>query len=284
MTLISIITINYNDSSGLESTIQSVIKQSYLDLEYIVIDGNGKDNSKEIIEEYASQITYWTSEPDTGIYNAMNKGIRKSKGEYLLFLNSGDTLRSDTIIEEVAELIKDNVDIYYGSLAIQQNGKETIREYPVELTFNYFFYMGHLPHPASFIKRSLFDTFGLYKEKFKIVADWDFYVNAICKFQCSYKNLLIVITNFEPTGISSKPETRELLLQEKEMSLKDNFRLFYEDYEHYQILKQSEFGDRSNPIKQIEHHKFARKIHSLFLKLLVMLFRKKNNEEIKKNN
>ena len=89
---ISIITINYNNKSGLEKTIESVLQQTYDNIEYLVIDGNSTDGSKDVIKKYKHRISYWVSEPDSGIYNAMNKGGTKATGDYLLFLNSGDVL------------------------------------------------------------------------------------------------------------------------------------------------------------------------------------------------
>ena len=90
MTKVSVITISYNNAEGLRRTIESVVAQNYSDYEYIIIDGGSTDNSLQIIESYASHISYWVSEPDKGVYNAMNKGIAQAKGEYLHFLNSGD--------------------------------------------------------------------------------------------------------------------------------------------------------------------------------------------------
>ena len=103
--LLSIITINYNDKEGLARTMNSVLSQTYTDFEYIVIDGGSNDGSKTIIEQHQDQLGYWVSEPDSGIYNAMNKGIAKANGEYILFLNSGDVLIDDTIIKYVCTAV-----------------------------------------------------------------------------------------------------------------------------------------------------------------------------------
>lgn len=97
MKQISIITINYNNASGLEKTIRSVVEQTYNEYEYIIIDGASSDKSKEVIQEYQRYIDFWCSEKDSGIYNAMNKGIQKASGEYLLFLNSGDVLNNSAV-------------------------------------------------------------------------------------------------------------------------------------------------------------------------------------------
>ena len=99
MPKLSIITVNLNNREGLRKTAESVVSQTYKDYEWIVIDGGSTDGSKELIEQYAEHISYWVSEPDKGIYNAMNKGIRQAHGEYFLFLNSGDSLCDDDIVE-----------------------------------------------------------------------------------------------------------------------------------------------------------------------------------------
>ena len=112
MTL-SIITINYNNRDGLQKTIDSVISQSFNDYEWIVIDGDSNDGSREIIEQYCDRFAYWCSEPDSGIYNAINKGLSHATGEYVQFLNSGDWLYSDNILEKAFSIIDGKNDIYY---------------------------------------------------------------------------------------------------------------------------------------------------------------------------
>ena len=97
---LSIITINFNDAKGLEKTIQSVINQTYKDFEYIVVDGASTDGSVDVIKKYSNKLTHWVSEPDTGIYNAMNKGTRMASGEYCLYLNSGDFLADNDVLEK----------------------------------------------------------------------------------------------------------------------------------------------------------------------------------------
>ena len=124
MAKISIITINYNDKYGLSRTIDSVLNQTYEDFEYIVIDGNSNDGSKEILKNHDLSIDYWVSEPDSGIYNAMNKGIRVAKGDYLLFLNSGDYLCDNDTIHNVAKEIDGGKDLYYGNAIFKRDTLE----------------------------------------------------------------------------------------------------------------------------------------------------------------
>ena len=105
----SIITINYNNRDGLEMTINSVLEQTYKDFEYIIIDGGSTDGSLEVIKKHAAQIDYWVSEPDNGIYNAMNKGIRKATGDYLNFMNSGDTYHTSSVLGDIANLDSESI-------------------------------------------------------------------------------------------------------------------------------------------------------------------------------
>jgi len=198
---LSIITINLNNASGLEKTIQSVINQTFTDFEYIVIDGNSTDGSVDIINIHSSKINYWVSEPDIGIYNAMNKGIRKAQGEYCLFLNSGDTLVDKNILEKV---FNENLheDIIYGNMYYNRdNGEKTLWICPDKLTFRTFL-QSTLCHPASFIKKQLFFEISLYDETLKIISDWVFFIIAIVIHNKSYIHLPYCISNFEGGGIS----------------------------------------------------------------------------------
>ncbi len=229
-TKLSIITINRNNKDGLQKTIESVINQTFKDYEYIVIDGASTDGSVDVIKQYANQITYWVSEPDKGIYNAMNKGILQTKGEYCLFLNSGDYLFDSNVLSSFFEQ-KPQEDIAFGNIL-----GDTIN-YPTNLRFS-FMYGLTIQHSASFIKRKLFDRIGLYDESYKIVSDWCFFMLALYKYDSSYKYYPIVISVFDTTGISSQPQSRTLLLDERDNFYKQEFPLFYEDYQEYFTMKQ----------------------------------------------
>lgn len=271
--LISIITVNFNNAKGLENTIVSVKNQTYTNYEHMIIDADSNDGSKEVIEKFNSSFSYWVSEPDSGIYNAMNKGIIKAKGEYLLFLNSGDVLFSEFVLTDVSKEIKDGLDIYYGDLTIlDENMNLKIRKYPQNLTFHYFFDEGHLPHPASFTKKILFDRLGLYREKFKIVADWDFYVNAICRHNATYKHLDVVVSNFQSNGISSKNEFKHVRLSERRQSLEDNFSLFFEDNLELLQLKKIVNSKQFTIVNKLKQNKYSKKIHGSFLVFLAKVF------------
>ena len=233
---ISIITVNYNDGAGLEKTIGSVISQEYFEIEHLVIDGGSTDHSTRIIQEHSDHLAYWISEPDGGIYQAMNKGIKKATHDYVLFLNSGDELSSDRSIQLLAEVGRE--DFIYGNVIIREGNRNWIKNYPSELTFSYFL-KESLPHPCTLIKRSLFERFGLYNEQFKIVSDWEFFINAICKYNASYRHVNQPISIFNLDGMSSKIETQELIWQERNEVLKKQFSSFLPDYNKHMEVENS---------------------------------------------
>jgi glycosyltransferase involved in cell wall biosynthesis len=206
---LSVITINRNNADGLDKTIQSVINQSFKDFEYIVIDCNSTDNSLDVIKKYDNKINYWISETDTGIYNAMNKGIAKSNGNYLLFLNSGDYLVNKDVLKSVFEH-QQTADIIYGNMQIDWgNGKITSGKMPDKITFKQM-YLDTLCHPVSFIKKTLFDKYGLYNETYKIVADYDFFFKVIIIHNASTYHVNVDIAMYNLTGLSSLDSNKAL--------------------------------------------------------------------------
>jgi len=197
----SIITVNYNNKDGLRKTIESVIHQTYRDFEFIVIDGGSTDGSKDVIKEYDTQIDYWVSEPDGGIYQGMNKGIKKATGEYLNFMNSGDCFYDENVLQHIydKQLVFDIIvgkDYHYNSQA--QQGFCTILPPRISMLT---FYIQTLPHQSSFFKRNLFDN-TRYDESLKIVADIKFYIQKICVEGCSVGLTNEIICRREPDGIS----------------------------------------------------------------------------------
>ena len=230
---LSIITINLNNYQGLEKTILSVINQTYADIEYILIDGGSTDGSVDLIRKYTNKIDYWFSEKDKGIFNAMNKGIAKATGKYLLFMNSGDCLVDNGVLEKFASLQLDE-DIVYGNLFFTGGSEITTWCPSAKLNFNYFV-EDSIPHQASFIKRKLFDLVGLYSEQLKICADWKFFIDAVVKFKCTYKKVELYISNFDVNGLSSN---RKLLEEEKFIVISNEYaNIIYHEYrKNYQQL------------------------------------------------
>ena len=207
---LSIITINYNDRDGLKRTIDSVGAQTFMDYEWIVIDGGSTDGSRELIEKYADHFAYWVSEPDKGIYNAMNKGIVKAKGEYLLFLNSGDWLASETILERCFShgCVSD---IVYGDVYLLDENGEVERRYPDTLSMQFLF-DNTICHNSAFIKRHLFSGC-LYNEKLKIVSDWEFFlIQALHNASFEHINEFVILYDLHGLSSSNWP----LMMQERE--------------------------------------------------------------------
>lgn len=217
---LSIITINYNNAVGLEKTINSIVNQSFSDFEYIVIDGASTDGSADIIEKYSEKIDYWVSEVDKGIYNAMNKGIRQAHGEYLLFINSGDTLYENDVLSKVfAYNLK--TDLIYGNLhRTFPDGHADIVEMPKSIDIDYIRY-STLTHPTTFIKRELFDKFGLYREDLKIVSDWAFFLRIIVFSNISREHIPLIISSFSMDGISS--DNQDLVKSERKQVIEESF-------------------------------------------------------------
>lgn len=199
--MISIITINYNNAHGLNETIQSVVSQSYFDkIEYIIVDANSNDGSVDIIKQYEHQISYWVSEPDSGIYNAMNKGVKHASGEYCLFLNSGDTLINETAIERALSYIW-TADIISCDLKKDGSRFHNYQKAPDAVSILYFVHHS-LPHPSTFIKTELLRCYP-YDENYRIVSDWIFFFDRLGMERCSYQHLPMILSFFRTNGISS---------------------------------------------------------------------------------
>lgn len=225
--LLTIITVNLNDVEGLKKTFSSVFNQSWQEFEYVVVDGGSSDGSKELIQKNEGKIDFWVSEPDKGVFNAMNKGIVQSNGKYLLFLNSGDHLRDVDVLQMAVENIRDQ-DLIYFNLEMYDNQKKFIKSYPDKLNFSFF--LNHsLPHPATFIKKELFRREGLYNESSNIISDWTFFLDAVCKRNCSYLYVNQCLTSFNLFGISSAEKMRQRMYLEREEFLNKNYPAFLRD-------------------------------------------------------
>lgn len=232
MPILSIITINYNNKQGLEKTILSVISQTAKDIEFIVIDGGSTDGSADVIKANSVNITYAISEKDAGIYDAQNKGIKKSTGDYLLFLNSGDTLFSYSVVNDFYQFISDKKPgIVYGNSNLVFSGKaHEILCPPPKLSINYFF-KNTINHQACFISRDLFFKNGLYDIKYKICADFDLFFKVFVNDPDAYIYFNCTICNYEDDGLSSNKENYERVVSEKFEVLKSH--LSKKDYDKY---------------------------------------------------
>lgn len=184
--ILSVITINRNNAPGLEKTMRSVVAQTCGEIEYVVVDGASTDGSVEVIRSLEASFgnrLKWISEPDKGIYNAMNKGIGMASGEYLQFLNSGDCLTSENVTARMTEALKANgfPSIMYGNMLKDMPEGKVLKDRCFagkDISF-LGFYTGTLNHSSAYIKKSLFEKYGPYDESLKIVSDWKWFLQAI---------------------------------------------------------------------------------------------------------
>lgn len=237
MAKVSIITISYNNAKGLLRTIESVVSQTYRDYEYIIIDGGSSDNSKQIIELFSDKITYWVSEPDRGVYNAMNKGIAVAKGEYLHFLNSGDSYATSDVLE--CTFTKEYTEPLLRGIQICDYGTHQVRWENLgnrEVTL-YDMFVNTLLHQATFIRRDMFEKYGNYDESLKIVSDWKFFFQTILGGEkTAFLNFDIVL--FEMEGISTNKSHGERHLEERRKVIKELMpRNILSDYERLRFLE-----------------------------------------------
>lgn len=211
----SVITINYNNKDGLRHTIESVVNQTCKDYEFIIIDGGSTDGSVDIIKQYDSDITYWVSERDNGVYHAMNKGVAQAHGDYLIFMNSGDCFHASDVLSSVGGYQEDIIcgKVLKGD-ATRPSGHNKPTISLVDLM------RGSLPHQAMFIKRELLVKHP-YDENYKILSDWKFCIETMIFDNCSFRNIDTIVADYDTTGISTN--SNGLLPKEREVILKELF-------------------------------------------------------------
>lgn len=211
---LSIITINLNNGAGLRETLRSVVSQGdFTNCEHIVVDGASTDSTPEVIAEFRSHIAKLVAEPDSGVYNAMNKGIALAEGDYLLFLNSGDVLAPGVLGK--VDFGSFHEDVIYGDLDFQDPGRTRHKDFPPPQDITpAFFLFNTLPHPATFIRRTLFDQYGPYDETMKIAADSKFFFTVVRSGGATLRKLPLTISIFKTDGISSNPKFAALCREE----------------------------------------------------------------------
>ena len=227
--VLTIITINRNNAAGLEKTMQSVLSQTCTDYEYVVVDGASTDGSVDVIKRLAPAFgdrLKWVSEPDKGIYNAMNKGIGMATGEYIEILNSGDSLAEKDVVEKMYSAVEKegHPSILYGNMLKDFPDGHVHRDkgFAGEEITLLSLYIGTLNHSPAYIRRSLFDKYGLYDESLKIDSDWKWYLQAIVFGEEKPVYTDIDVTLFDMTGISET--NKELTKAEREQTLRELVR------------------------------------------------------------
>jgi glycosyltransferase involved in cell wall biosynthesis len=251
---LSIITVNYNNCAGLKKTMQSVVKQTSTNYEFIIIDGGSTDGSADFIRAFTDTppgrythsssklpITFWVSEPDDGIYDAMNKGLKFAKGEYCLFLNSGDWFVDDNVLEAFFEK-KPCADIVSGDIYFYDTEKQIIKWHvksPEILTAKTLF-LGTLPHQATLIRRKLFEELSFYGQDLKIASDWLFFVKALLENNYTYQHIPVTLSYFAMNGISCN-RVDALPRKEQLLVLNEKFPRMLADYEELDRLEKCKF-------------------------------------------
>ena len=198
---LSIITVNLNNRDGLQKTIKSIICQTSKDFEWIIIDGGSTDGSVELIEKYAKYITYWVSEPDDGIYNAMNKGIELAKGDYLNFMNSGDCYASNEIVKQFCNNgFQDDI-IHANTIFVDDEGREVGSQNPAEFIQLSYFWSNNLNHQSVFYHQKCFNNY-YFNEQNIVFSDKESYMYLLYN-GFTFKKWNKLVAYCESGGISS---------------------------------------------------------------------------------
>jgi len=202
---VSIITVCYNAEKHIEETIQSVLSQDFNDLEYLLIDGGSNDSTVEIVNKYNSKIDFIISEKDEGMYDAMNKGIKLAKGELIGILNAGDLFVNEKVVSEIVNKIEEKDAIYADLDYVNElNTNKVIRKWKSgEINFTNFKYGWMPPHPTLFIRKKIYENFGMYRLDYKTAADYELMLRIFYKNECSAVYLNKVIVKMRVGGASN---------------------------------------------------------------------------------
>jgi glycosyltransferase involved in cell wall biosynthesis len=237
--LVTIITVVFNSKEFLEGTITSILQQSYKNIEFIIIDGGSTDGTIDIIKKYSSQIAYWSSEPDKGIYDAMNKGIAASKGDYLWFINSGDQIYSADTLEKTIEVSEKCADVYYGETEIVDESGDKLRmrrhKAPEVLTWKSFRTGMMVSHQSIIVRKNLTP---LYDLKYKVSADIDWCLKILKKSEIICNSHLI-LSKIVKQGFSKK--FQKTSLKERFWIMAKNYGFFTTVFYHFVIAVRALF-------------------------------------------
>ena len=265
---VSVITINLNNKNGLRKTIESVVSQTQKDFEYIVIDGASTDGSVDVINEYQTKIHYRISEKDAGIYNAMNKGIQAAKGDYVLFLNSGDWLVDKDVLEKTIQLINPNAAVCAADIYYDNGNSLVLRSNPLNFSCINHLLIGGLFHQSTFIKRKMFEKYGLYNETKRIAADWEFFTLILVLNPEMYQHIPIPLAAWDSFGISNEQTMQAILKQEREevlnrlipLPILNELASIQVKLTEHNTLKEKLNGRRYRLLEQIEKSKLMGRI------------------------
>lgn len=213
---VSIITVCYNSVSHVEDAINSVARQNYDEIEHIVIDGNSNDGTREILERYDHLLDFWMSEPDLGIYDAMNKGIERCTGEVVGMLNSDDFYYDDHVISRVVTAFEqEEIEAVFGDLIFvdPRDLERTIRTYSSRKWHPGKFARGYMPaHPTVFVRRENYEKFGLFEIDYEIAADYEMMIRLLYVQKLRYRYLPMKMVKMRKGGVSSNGVKSNLTL------------------------------------------------------------------------
>ena len=216
---ISLITVSYNSAETITDTIESIHSQDFDDIEYIIVDGASKDNTVEIIKSYGAKIDKWISEPDKGIYDAMNKAINMATGEVVGILNSDDFYSATSVISQVADAFGDStIDAVFGDLVFvdPKNLKKVVRKYSSAKWYPEKFAKGFMPaHPTFFVRRKYYEQIGLFKTDYKIAADYELLIRFLYVRKLKYKYLPLNMVTMRKGGVSSNGIMSNIILNDE---------------------------------------------------------------------
>lgn len=237
---ISIITVCFNCANTIRDTIESVLTQTYSDIEYIIIDGGSKDDTISIITSYGKKINKFISEPDKGIYDAMNKGIKLATGEVVGIINSDDFFYDNFVIQRVVDEFKNSgIDALYGDVQfVNPNNLGRVVRYYSSRSFNpKKFKYGFMPaHPSFYVKREFFEKLGYYKIDYKIAADYELLIRYLYRYNINSKYLQTPFVTMRTGGISNKSLKSNIVLNSeiiracRENGIKTNVINVYSKY------------------------------------------------------
>lgn len=235
---VSLITITYNSETTITDTLKSVLTQTYSNIEYLIIDGNSKDNTLSIIKKYEYQFNgrmKWISEPDEGLYDAMNKGIQMATGDIIGILNSDDFFTSNNVLQKIATTFKKNknLDAIYGDIHFvhPDNLQKCVRYYSSKIFKRSLMRLGFIPaHPSFYLRKECFEKYGLYKTNYKIAADFEFLLRVILKHNIRTQYIPMDMVTMRTGGASTSGIKSHIQI------MKEHLRAFRENGIYTNIL------------------------------------------------
>ena len=227
---ISVITVCKNAEETICETIKSVVYQSYKNIEYIIIDGGSRDKTVSMINKYRSRISYFVSKPDAGIYDAMNKGIKRASGEYCLFMNANDEFYDLKTLDKLAsEILKTSADIVFGDMIVFNPLTEKSFYMKYREIDKSFLYYDNIPHQSSVFRTDLFQRYGMYDNSYSIMGDYEWLLRAFATSKISIYYANFPVARFSIGGVS----TSQILSKKRRLERENIRRQYFSSKERF---------------------------------------------------